>query len=267
MNPLPVFRTVLLAAAAIQLSWRPLLVALVIPAACILIVDTATAEMSTKGFAYAFLAWAISAPFYALFAVVVHRTVILGRNSLPNRIGMFWSERETRFIGWTLAIFLLWLFIAFLIGAVSSLLAQIGSTNVIAAVASSSLPLIVWLALVYLYTRLSVLFPATAVDDATSFERAWLLTEDNGFRMIGVWILTVGPFLAVSLAVSYGMPPSAFTTVSEVLLGFVVMFVGVCAVSVTYRQLVLIEREQFGGPRSEGPGDSPENPSSNPFDD
>ena len=63
------------------------------------------------------------------------------------------------------------------------------------------------------------------------------------------------------------MPDGMLTTVLDVSLGFVTILVGVCAVSVTYGQLTRIEREQFGGPRGEGPGDSSEKPPSNPYAD
>ncbi len=262
--PFRVFTTVLLAFAAIQAHWRSLLVALVLPGICILIIETATLDIAARGYAWTFLSWAITTPFYALFAVVVHRTVILGSQSLPNPLGIFWSMREMRFVGWTFAIFLLSLLLGFVIGALSTLFAQLIRPSLVSMLLSSLLVLGIWLAVLYVYTRLSMVFPATAVDDATSFERAWQLTDRNGFRMIAVWILTVGPVLIVWLAVSYLMPASMLKTVVDVLLSFVNMFVGVCAASVIYRQLVRKEEAQFGGPRG---GPPTEAPPKSPFDD
>ena len=253
MNPLPVFNTVLMIAAALKQNWQSLLVSLVIPAASILIVEAVTADLFPNGFFYAFLTWALSAPFYALFAVVVHRTVILGSESLPNRYGIFWSARETRFVGWTIALFILTLGLAFFIG--------IGATILAGALPPGPLTFLVlfgvWFVVAYIYTRLSMLFPATAIDDATSFERAWQLTDGNGIRMIVVMLLTVGVVFALTLGIAHLISAGFFAQIVNVLLSFVVMLVGVCAVSVTYRQLISIEREQSGT----SPGDSPTKPS------
>ena len=208
MNPLPILQTVLLSYAAIQRHWQSLLVGLVIPAACISIIGLATAELPANPL-YALAELAISAPFYVLFAVVCHRTVILGSESLPNRFGIFWSERELRFVGWSVALFLLMLVIAFFVGFFLAAAAQ--------AIPEGPLPilfyLVIWFGFTYLYTRLSMLFPATAIDERTNFERAWRLSDRNGIRMVAVGLLTAGPFAALFFVVVYLLPGGFLTSV------------------------------------------------------
>lgn len=43
-------------------------------------------------------------PFYVMFATICHRIVLLGDTSLPSRWGLFWSVRETRFLGWLIVL-------------------------------------------------------------------------------------------------------------------------------------------------------------------
>ncbi len=269
MKPLPIVNTVLLALAAVQGNWRTLLVSLLLPSACILIIEVSTVGLVSKGLGYALFVWAIGAPFYALFAIVVHRTVILGSRSLPNKIGFFWSKRETRFMAWMVVLFLLTLFLLFLVGAVTALLGQLVRPTLTWMIISSLLALFVWLTLVYVYTRLSMLFPAVAVGDHTDLERVWQLTDGNGLRMIAIVVLTVGPFWAVAFGIGYHMPDGVVKTILAVLLSFVVMLVSVCTVSVTYRQLIRIEREVRGSsvgdlessPSEDRPDDPPGDPS------
>ncbi len=259
MNPLPIIRTVLLSYAAIQRHWQSLLVGLVIPAACISIIGIATAELPAN-LLYAVAALALSAPFYVLFAIVCHRTVILGSDSLPNRFGIFWSDRELRFVGWSVALFLLMLVIAFFVGFFVAAAAQ--------AIPAGPLPILfyfgIWFGLTYLYTRLSMLFPATAIDERTNFDRAWQLTDRNGIRMVAVGLLTAGPFAVLFFLFVYLMPGGFLMSVIAEVLAHILTMVGIVAVSITYRQLIRIEQDQFGGPRDGPPAEAPPK---NPFDD
>ncbi len=253
MKPLPIISTVLMAYAGIFQNWRTLVLALVVPACCILVIEIVAAGMVTQGRLYALLTLVLTAPFYALFAIVVHRTVILGADSLPNPIGMFWSPRETRFIGWTIGLAILTFLLTFFIGFFAVAIAIAGP------IYQLSLILIIglWLIVVYIYTRLSMVFPATAIEDATSLERAWRLTEGNGIRMVIVMLLAAGPVFGLGLLILYLIPYGTVATVMDILLAFVVGAFGVCTVSVTYRQLLRIESERLGN--------TPDGPS-NPID-
>ena len=255
MNPLPIIQTVLLTVAAIQKNWSSLLVGIAIPAVCITIIELLVSQLPPN-FLTALLTFALTTPFHALFAIVCHRTVILGSDSLPNPYGMFWSDRELRFVGWTIALFVLTLLLVFSIGALAAALMLSTSSSIVSLVFA----VVVWLGFIYIYTRLSLLFPATAVDEQASFIRAWQLSENNGMRMIAVALITVGPIAALSIAFGHYMPAGTLTFIVAILLRFFFVLVAVCTVSITYRQLIRIEREQFGGPRDTNPAVPPGDP-------
>ena len=186
-----------------------------------------------------------------------------GSDSLPNRYGIFWSDRELRFVGWTVAMFVLTLMLVFSIGALAGAL--------VLAMPSGLVPILfailVWFGFTYLYTRLSMLFPATAVDETANFVRAWQLTEGNGIRMIVIALITVGPIALLSLGFNYYVPQGTLPLIISVLLRFLLVLVAVCTVSITYRQLIRIEREQFGGPRDTEAAFSPKDPPGGTSDD
>ena len=181
---------------------------------------------------YRLLFWALTAPFYVLFAVVCHRSVILGGSSLPNRFGLFWSARETGFLGWTIAIMV----VTWLLGIGVVLLALFSPFPEFVTL------LLVWLALAYLYVRLAMVFPATAVDDEASFDRAWSLTYGNGLRIMFVIALSVAPVILVLAGLFYLLETGALLSyVFEEIVAHVVMLFGVCALSVSYRELIDFE--------------------------
>ncbi len=252
MNRLPVFRTVLLTVAAIQHNFSSLLAALVVPAVCISIVEAIVGQLP-QGFLFALLALGLSSPFYALFAVICHRIVILGSESLVNRYGLFWGDREFRFLGWTIVLFIVSLMIGLFFVFAMSFFVQV--------LPSGAIPMLVmlvfWIGCFYVYTRLTMIFPAAAVDDNTGFERAWQLTNSNGLRMIAVAFIAAGPLAVLFFGIGYIMPGGALSVLVTEVLGHALMLVSICAISITYRELIRIERERSG--------DSPTNPPTDSF--
>ncbi len=231
MNVLPVFESVAATWRAIRREGTALIAALAIPAVCISVLEFLSQDFPSR-FPYTLLSWALAAPFYVLFAVICHRSVILGGASLPNRLGLFWSERETRFLGWTIAIIV----VTWVLGIGVTLLALLSPLPPIVTL------VVVWLAFVYLYVRLAMVFPATAVEDDASFERAWFLTGGNGFRIIGVIAFSVGPIILALAVFFYLFGSDAFLWyVIEEISSHVVMLISVCALSVSYRELIDFE--------------------------
>ncbi len=207
-----------------------LLAAVAIPALGISIVEF-IAEDFPHRFPYTLVFWLLSAPFFVLFAVVCHRSIILGGDSLPNRLGLFWSARETAFLAWTIAIIVVSWVLSFVIGLVA-LLSPFGFWITFLAIVTL---------LSYFYVRLAMVLPATAVEDGTSFGRAWSLTSGNGFRIIFVIVLTVAPVVIAALMLLYLLAGNFLGILVAVVSRHAIPLVAICALSMSYRELIDFE--------------------------
>ena len=93
----------------------------------------------------------------------------------------------------------------------------------------------------YIYVRLAMVLPATAVEDGTSFERAWLLTSGNGFRIIFVIVLSTLPVLVAAVALMYILIGGFLGVFAAILARHAIPLVAICALSVSYRELIDFE--------------------------
>jgi len=129
-------------------------------------------------FLYWMLAWAV----YTLFAVTCHRIVLLGETSVPKYGLLSWTSRETRFLGW---LFVLFFYGLLIIGPV--LLVTFGAVFL-------GVPFFkgyekYWfflgaVGLIYVFARLAVLFPATAIGERRNTDWAFETTAKNGWRLV-----------------------------------------------------------------------------------
>ena len=234
MDGLPVFRVVFDAIGEIGTKWRSLFKALILPALAATSVEAIQATFPDR-FPWPLIFWVFSAPFYVLFAVVCHRVVILGESSLPSGIGIFWSERETRFLGWTVALIIA----SWGLGLVLGMFALILPGSILG-LSTPWLPYLVTGAfLFYFYIRLSLVFPATAVDRSTSLADAMLLSTGNGLRMMAAVLIPSIPLLGFGyvLSVLIGDLNSIADLVVWEITAYAIMTITVCVVSVIYRLL------------------------------
>jgi hypothetical protein len=117
---------------------------------------------------------------FTLFAVTCHRVILLEEDAVPS-YGIFsWSARETRFFGWSTIGALVFLAVFILLRLALPL----------SSIWLSSVEAISWLGYAiillpgaYLFSRLSILLPATALDNRHGIAWAWRITEHNGWRM------------------------------------------------------------------------------------
>lgn len=148
-----------------------------------------------------FLAGAAQVLVYTVLAVRVHRLVLCAENAGQGLVR--WTGRETRFLGWLVIVY----FYLVLIFALLALL--VGAVGAIAHLPEAgwwwgTLMFIASLPAAYLFVRLSILLPATAVDQRRTIAWAWALTEGNGWRLVIVlWLVpmllsTLMPVLEVS---------------------------------------------------------------------
>ena len=133
-----------------------------------------------------------SAIIFTLFAVTCHRIILMGEATVP-RYGIHsWTRRELRFLGWTIVGYCYFIGITMIIGMptafVSSILFTYEFTHKIFQVFGYA----VWLPGAYVFARLAILLPATAIDERHDMKWAWDLTSNNGWRLAVVVILLPG---------------------------------------------------------------------------
>jgi len=234
MYGLPIFGVIIEALSEFARNFPALLKALIVPALGIFLIESIETNFPS-GFPWTFGFWALSAPFYALFAVVCHRTVILGAGSLPSSVGIFWSERETRFVGWTIALTILGWFSAFLFGFLALIVPRSAF-----GMSTPWLPfLTLGLLFGYFYARLSLVFPATAVDHTTSLSIAWNTSSGHGARMVSAFVIVLIPAIAIYyMAAELILDPNGILSqVVGNIIWYLILALSICLLSVIYRVL------------------------------
>ena len=153
-----------------------------------------------------------------LFAVTTHRIMLLGPNQVPRWGILSWSRRETLF---ALNIIRLGLIVVPLI-----LLAYIPTIGLALAIA-----LMLWI-----FSRLSLIFPAIAIDHPLPLKTAWQLTARYQLLMSFV-VIILPTILAVPIYLLADVP-GAFLITS--FLSSLTTVITVIALSVAYR---IIQRD------------------------
>ena len=147
---------------------------------------------------------AIGLVFYVMFSVPWHRRYLVPGEVMTVRDALRWRHRQTRFFAYAIMLAAIFIVVTMLAAPVVLLiLALIGLTGGgEAGGATVALGLIVlWLAWA-ICVRLTLLFPAVAIDDPLSIIACWFLTRGNGWRIFVITLFTVLPIWAVSLAVA-----------------------------------------------------------------
>lgn len=216
--------------------WRALLAALIGPAAVLAALDVALRRAGGDP-RWALALWVPDCLVYALYAVSCHRIVLLGADSLPNRWGVYWTARELRFVGWSVAIALL----AFLAALPFLLILTLLSTTTPLALVDAAPWLawgIVYSPVAYVAARASLALPEVAVDGRPGFEQSWALSRGNGWRLTialsipGLLLYGLGELAGSVLDDPDGTIRSFLASLSLCLLGAVEVIV----LSVAYRR-------------------------------
>lgn len=177
---------------------------------------------------------------YALFAVNVHRIVLLGPGSLPNRWGLYLSGSVVEYliylvglyVGMTVLVLLGGLVLA-VVGGAGGGTAVVWALGIVAALGAS-----------YGLARISMVLPAAAVDEDTGFDWAWDLSEGTGVRLP---VALACPSLACLLPIFAGYialfqflgpePGAAVVSVLEAPMNLLLTAVMVASLSCSYRAL------------------------------
>lgn len=186
-------------------------------------------------------------PFYVMIATSCHRIVLLGESSQQNRWGIFWTERETRFLGWCMilgliamvisTIFLLpvWIFIDSASGW------QYARAPIFAGV----------IAYTYFDGRFGLVLPATAIGMRSSLRKSWRLTAGNSWAIFAALLIPIFAMWVIDITIFDTLQEDAvpLADVIQGLLLYPLVVMGIVIVTIAYRKL-----EAPSGIK--GPGDS-----------
>ena len=212
-----------------------LIVAALPPMICILLLDIVTAQVAPTSVLVYFLFSLAALPLYAVFATVVHRVVLLGEHSLPNPWGLFWTERETRFLGWLFGIWLLYAALA-LPQAIINLLFSPAEDGVDIGWIGTILSYIV---IAYFYGRFALVLPATAVDRRSDFRDSWNISRGNGLTIAMALVIPAMIMIPVEWAL-YGALDESLWLAADVVwlvIALPVFAIEIAIISIAYRKL------------------------------
>lgn len=172
-----------------------------------------------------------------VFAVNWHRLVLLGPQACPPDLGLEWGRRQTVFLGRTLVL-------GVGLGLAAALPVILASRLLQASPIGVPLLLTAAAAVLFVAVRLSLVFPAAALDRQYGFGSSWRDTEGFGFQLLGLMLATGLPFWAGALLLHVFADSTGLATAAPYALLFVDRAVGYAAaaagvnlLSVVYRRL------------------------------
>ncbi len=236
-------RRVLLLAAAL-----PILCSLAIRQVCVAYVCSAESDPSPY---ITYLFHLARLPFYVMFATICHRVVLLGGSSLTSKWGLFWSMRETRFLGWLFVLGAIVvgvsLPISYLFWYVVSQLPDSAFEWLIYSSPFSASFYTCVLASTYIDGRFGLVLPATAVGRPTSPLRSWRFTAGNGWP---IFVALMIPILLTDLIdyILFVQLIDAKSTILDIvrsLIYYPLIAVGVVVITIAYRNFELSQDEEL----------------------
>ena len=209
---IPIIQTLNTTIGIAVMHWKVFLVRLWMPLAALFLI-----ELSAHFLGDHWVLWIASVPVYVVLAVTTHRLYLLGPEGVPSNRSLTWGKRETQF---------LLLLVALGLGAYLS--------SVILLDLSPILGTISYLPIAYISARLSLVFPATAIDREISFRESWDLSEQQQILVLGVVLGVPILFSGIIRLLEYVLYSLLLGSVVASLAG--VFIIG--CLSLAYKQLV-----------------------------
>lgn len=208
------FKIIILGTLGYVFEYRRILVrALFVPFALYMTLDAI--NLYQPDAVASFLLGILSLMVQTIFAITTHRVMLLGPQSIPSWGVLGWSRRETLFALHMIGLSLILMPLAFLV----------------------YIPVVGWaiatVLVIWIFGRLSLVFPTIAIDRAVSFRDSWQLTRRHQALMIFVvivfpFVLMIPVYLLRLLPYSFVLT-SFFTTLATVFT--------VTALSVAYKYI------------------------------
>ena len=176
---------------------------------------------------------------YVLFVITCHRLALIGNNGVPEYGNLSWSRRECQFLGWILVISI----VSALCSMVINLLVLSHTISEVESGANTKpsqwpgvLDTLAYLPVLYVFSRLSVVYPATALDRQVDMKWAWRLTAHNGWRL--TFVIGLLPWLLYFfINLFYREDATLVEWALLKLAGFIVLAVEIVALSFSYKYL------------------------------
>ena len=181
------------------------------------------------------LAWALYGIVFVLCVTTCHRLALLNVPLIQIPFFPKWTWRETRF-------YLLMIAVLLICAAAGSVALTVVVALLPRLVEASDENILYWIRfavkfpVLYLFARLSLVFPATAIDRKVSLKRAWEETTGNGWRLVLVVALLPWVFSQI-IGFLYREEASAMEVFVLTILTCALFAVEVVALSLSYREL------------------------------
>ena len=217
--------------------------ALIIPGIGIIVTDWLFQYLAAGGLR-SMAVWLLKLPVYVLFAVSCHRVIILGRSYLPNRFGVYWTWRETVFLGWLVGLGLL--------AAVLSLAISIGQLSLAEwhdiAVVTWVTDFFLFLLGGYFIMRFALVLPAAALEHRVTFRDSWAVTRGNGLALaIAISIPTyLATLLYEALDIVFVDSEAILASLPYFIVSLIETAVHIAIMSIAYKYLVFVSPNEGG---------------------
>lgn len=151
----------------------------------------------------------------SIFAITTHRILLLGPDAVPEWGFRKWTSRETMFA--LNMIFMGLLMLPFLFLAL--------------------IPIVGWglaaLAFVFLFPRLSLIFPAIAIEEEFSFKSSWALSQN--YHKLMLFAVVLMPLIVIIPILLVGLLPN--TSIITSILSTLTIVLTVASLSVAYKHI------------------------------
>lgn len=170
-----------------------------------------------------------------LMAVTVHRFTLLGRSSVPRFGVLMPRRREWRFF--------LWVLLGLLSANAFILLVTEGARPVgqFSVAAGLAIAFAAVLPLMYVFARMSLVLPATALNRRASLRWSWAMTEGNGWRVASLVIIVPAlvhlPFLFAAVWVANSWAGGFTVRLAYEALTIPLVVAQIVLLSLVYREL------------------------------
>ena len=251
MQKLPVIQVIREAFDVVWLAKRHLLIALIpsvflyyLTVILIRLVAPAVDQSNIISMFWAYISIIALIPVYTIFAVTIHRLVLLGPGSVP-WYGQFpFSKRELKF---GLYVFGTWVAFYIVFALCMSLIGTILADSMEETFKSEGiLKVLVFAALlapaVYVFSRVSLGFPAIATDNYVGWKQIWMMSQGNSLRLF-VCTMTI-PWIYKRIT-DY-LPDSDYFVVDlfYLVMWLITVVVEIAIVSISYKYISMIHESR-----------------------
>ncbi len=199
MPRLAIFAT---AGAAYRFVWRARrdFLALAFPAILALaIVTVAIQSFARGGRGLDLVISIVAAIVWVVFSVAWHRRFLLPGEVHTVAAALSWRRRHTRFLLVTLALYAT-IMVVVAAGSIAPILLASGASNNVQSAVSFAVIVIAVIGGMLLFVRLSLLFPAAAINHALTVRDCWERTAGNGWRLLAISVIVGLPLAPVQVA-------------------------------------------------------------------